>query len=87
MMLCPNCGKRMDTLSDKVLCFVRDSGVPVRPADVAEHFGIPQPSATAALCYLSDRGLIARVRHGVYTDDRELARQALLERLERLAPA
>ena len=86
-MLCPNCGKRMDTLADKVLTFVRESSQPVRPADVAERFGITPQSASATLCYLSDRSLIVRVRHGVYTDDRELARQMLLERLERLTPA
>lgn len=85
MHTCPTCG-RTGTLSGDVLTFVRQNG-PVRADEVAQHFGVPGWQANRALCHLADRGFVTRVRRGVYSGDRELRRQALLDELHRLAPA
>ena len=86
-MYCTNCGKTTEALTDRALAFVRYVGNPVRPADVAERFGVTPQAASAALGHLVARGEIVRVRHGLYSADAELARRALLEQLERLTPA
>jgi predicted transcriptional regulator of viral defense system len=83
---CPQCGKSYE-LVDDVLAFVRRHADTVRPADVAAYFGISGTRASIVLTRLSERGLIVRVRHGVYSANPELRRQALVAELERLTPA
>lgn len=82
MNACPTCG-RAGTLSGDVLAFVRQNG-PVRPEQIAQHFGVPNYQASRVLCHLADRGLIARVSRGVYSSDLRLRRQALLDELQKL---
>ncbi|UXA05713.1 hypothetical protein KXD96_22840 [Mycobacterium sp. SMC-2] len=82
---CPKCG-RTATLNGDVLIFVQEHGRPVRPEDVARHFGISTTRANWALCRLADGGLIVRLSRGVYSGDLEL-RRLVLDQLDRLAPA
>ncbi|KWX22309.1 hypothetical protein AFM11_20980 [Mycolicibacterium wolinskyi] len=56
----------------------------VRPADVAAHYGIASNDAARILGHLADRGLVARIKRGVYTADRELARRVLSAKLDSL---
>lgn len=56
-------------------------------AEVAEQLGADQRVIGKDLCTLVDRGLIARVRWGLYSadDDGKLRRQALLNELQKLS--
>jgi DNA-binding MarR family transcriptional regulator len=86
--LCPQCGGRLGTQIADVLAFVRQQRTcTVRPTTVAEHLGITPTRANEILWTLADRGLIARVRRGVYTGDLEQGRRVLLEQLKKLTPA
>ncbi|AXN45604.1 hypothetical protein MM1218R_03670 [Mycobacterium marinum] len=77
----------MDTQIADALRFVRQHGGAVRPAEVQEHLGASARKANEVLWTLAQRGLLARIGHGVYTADLALGRRFLLEQLERLTPA
>jgi predicted ArsR family transcriptional regulator len=76
-----------DNLMNAVLRFVIDQPRPVRAYEPAEYLGVPTVRVNRALSYLADRGLIVRIRHGLYSGDPELRRRALLEQLDRLTLA
>ncbi|WP_137148089.1 type IV toxin-antitoxin system AbiEi family antitoxin domain-containing protein [Mycolicibacterium sp. CR10] len=84
MNACPTCG-RPGTQLGAVLQFVRAHGE-VRPSDVSTRLGISKIDAYNTLRRLAEKGLIARVRHGIYSSDRDgaLRRRALLSELNKL---
>lgn len=80
--VCASCG-RPATQTGDVMSYVQGCAS-VRVGDVAEHFGITVYQASKALCRLADMGMIARLKRGVYTADRELARRVLSAKFESL---
>jgi DeoR/GlpR family transcriptional regulator of sugar metabolism len=71
---------------DDILAFIRERGR-VRPAEVADHFGITPTRASNVLSYLAAAGDIVRIRHGHYTIEPEQVRRELQRRLDRLVDA
>mgnify|MGYP001773128683 CR=1 FL=1 len=64
-----NAGQRAGeppTLASKILKFARDRGGPFNASAVAEALKIPVGEARTYLAYLARKGLLRRVRRGVY---------------------
>lgn len=85
---CAECGQEVSPLTTRVLEYVRaHAGGTVTPKEIAAHFGVPPVRVAQRLVQLAERGVIARVGYGVYSTDFGLRRQALLDELQKLAPA
>ena len=64
-----NAGQPSDgplTLADTILKFAREKKEPIKAADVAKALKIPAYEVRTYLSYLTRKGLLRRVRRGVY---------------------